>query len=140
RQPKRAALRPAAIRAANRTGSLPGPRTPMILGEPTLTTRSLMSDVRTLSIAFALLPALAACADQSPEPSLGDPDAAPVTTIRADGPGEWRSPPHLVEELRIGRLEGNDDYIFGSISYLAVGADGTIYVADGIGPRLRMYD
>jgi hypothetical protein len=63
-----------------------------------------------------------------------------MTEIQSDGPGAWSGTPQLVQELRIGRLEGDDDYIFGSISQLAVGRDGTIYVADGIGPRLRRYD
>jgi hypothetical protein len=99
-----------------------------------------MSNARTLSLAFALLPALAACADRTPAPAMADSDSPPVTIIRADGPGEWNSPPRLVEELRIGLLEGNDDYIFGYLSHIAVSSEGTIYVADGIGPRLRMYD
>ena len=92
------------------------------------------------SLVIALLPALATCADQTPDPSMAGTDSPRVTIVRTDGPGEWTSPPRFVEELRIGRLEGNDDYIFGWISAIAVSADGTIYVADGVGPRLRMYD
>lgn len=47
---------------------------------------------------------------------------------------------HAVEELRIGDLEGDDEYIFGSINDIAIGTNGEIIVADGQVPVVRMYD
>ena len=46
----------------------------------------------------------------------------------------------LVEDLRIGVLEGPDEYIFGRVGHLAVGADGSIYVADAQLGSIRQYD
>jgi hypothetical protein len=47
---------------------------------------------------------------------------------------------HLVEDLRIGTLDGADETIFGRISYVVAGQDGTIYVADAQLETLRAYD
>ncbi|MEX2526692.1 MAG: 6-bladed beta-propeller [Gemmatimonadota bacterium] len=46
----------------------------------------------------------------------------------------------LVPEIRIGALEGPDEEIFGAISGLAVGPEGTIYVYDRQVPALRAYN
>lgn len=45
----------------------------------------------------------------------------------------------LVEELRIGRLEGPDEYTFGQVAAIATGSDGTLYVLDRQPPSLRAY-
>ena len=65
--------------------------------------------------------------------------AQDIPTIRADGPAVWENP-RLVEEMRFGTLNGPDEYVFGSVSYVAAGLDGSIFVADGQGPRLRLYN
>ncbi len=82
-------------------------------------------------LAFIFLAALA-----SAETSL-DQD---TTTVRARGPGLWGPSSKLIEELRIGELEGAPEYLFGAIAGIAVGPTGAIYVADYQGPMLRMYD
>lgn len=64
--------------------------------------------------------------------------AQTVPSVAADGPPVWRNP-RIVEELRIGVLDGSDEYIFGSIAAIGSTSDGTIFVADGQGPRLRRY-
>lgn len=64
--------------------------------------------------------------------------AQDVATVEANGDGIWRDA-RLVEELRIGRLDGPEEYLFGSITHMAVRDDGSIYVVDGQGPRLRLY-
>ena len=53
-----------------------------------------------------------------------------------------KSPPRhtLVTEAKIGKLEGEDEYTFGSISELAVTGDGHIYAFDGQANQLRRYD
>ena len=67
-------------------------------------------------------------------------DAQDTTVVRANGSGAWGSPARLVQELRIGALEGAEEYTFGMIAGLAVGRDGSIFVADYNGPVIRMYD
>lgn len=47
---------------------------------------------------------------------------------------------HAVEEIRIGQLEGEDEYVFGAINHMAIGKNGKIFVADRQVPVIRMYD
>lgn len=70
-----------------------------------------------------------------PENRLG---AQQVPTLNSSGPGLWSSP-RLVEELRVGRLDGPDEYIFGRVAFLAPSRNGSIFVLDDQGPRLRLY-
>ena len=53
-----------------------------------------------------------------------------------------KTPPRhgLVTEMSVGKLEGEDEYTFGSISELAVTGDGHIYAFDGQAHQLRRYD
>jgi len=60
-------------------------------------------------------------------------------TIRSTGPGAWGSATRLVEELRIGTLEGDQAYTFGQIEAIVVGKGGEIIVAEFEPARLRMY-
>ena len=97
--------------------------------------------------AFATVPALllwlGACQSsatsdrltwQTAVDTLGD--TIVVRTIGAKSP-----PQHtLATEMKIGKLEGEDEYTFGSISELAVTADGDIYAFDGQANQLRRYD
>lgn len=45
-----------------------------------------------------------------------------------------------VEEVRIGQLEGENEYVFGAIGRVSVGGNGEMFVADRQGPVIRMYD
>ena len=65
--------------------------------------------------------------------------AQTVTVVQSKGPGPWGKA-RLVEELRIGVLEGAEEYTFSSITDLAVGRDGSIFVAEARPVRLRVYD
>lgn len=47
---------------------------------------------------------------------------------------------HLVEEVKIGTLEGDSLYMFGDISSVAIGKKGEFYVADPQVTIVRMYD
>lgn len=58
---------------------------------------------------------------------------------RTTGGGAPDREARLVEELRIGRFEGPEEYTFGEIAGLAVGPDGSIYVVDRQAPALRRY-
>jgi hypothetical protein len=46
----------------------------------------------------------------------------------------------LSREVRIGSLDGADEYVLGDVSEIAVGRDGSIYVYDRQVPVLRKYD
>ena len=60
--------------------------------------------------------------------------------VRSTAPPAWGDRLRLVEEVRIGKLEGDAEYLFGSIEGVAVGRDGMIHVADGQVPIIRSYD
>ncbi len=66
--------------------------------------------------------------------------AQDTVVVRADNAPVWGEHPQLVEEVRIGMLDGPDEYLFGSIGAVAVGHDGTIFVYDGQVPVIRQYD
>jgi hypothetical protein len=61
------------------------------------------------------------------------------TVVQSKGPGPWGSA-RLVEELRIGELEGAEEYTFGTVFGVAAGRDGSIFVAEIQPADLRMYD
>lgn len=65
--------------------------------------------------------------------------AQDTTVVRSDDPPVWASP-HLMEELRIGVLEGDEHYVFGQVRYVVPTADGSVWTVDAQGPRVRIYD
>ena len=91
--------------------------------------RRLRAHRRRVSAPAALLLALtpAACGD-SPAP-----DGAPAGAAAADGIS-------LVEELRVGGLDGPEELTFGYIYALAPTGDGGFYAYDGQIPVIRRYD
>ncbi len=66
--------------------------------------------------------------------------AQDVTVVRSKGPGAWGPALRLVQELRIGQLEGAEEYTFGFVLDVIAGRDGSIFVAEGRPTSLRMYD
>jgi hypothetical protein len=58
---------------------------------------------------------------------------------RSTGLGAWGNV-RLVEDKRIGVLEGADAYTFSMIRGVLVGRDGTIWVAENRPPRIRIYN
>ena len=62
-----------------------------------------------------------------------------VTVVQSQGPGPWGNA-RLVQELRIGELEGAEEYSLGFVLDVAVGRDGSIFVAEGRPTGLRMFD
>lgn len=70
----------------------------------------------------------------------GAASAQTERVVRSTGNGVWGDEVELVEELRIGLLEGPDEYLFGRVVGIAVGPGGEVYVADDMGPVVRMYD
>jgi hypothetical protein len=59
--------------------------------------------------------------------------------VRANNPPVWGEGVELVEELRIGTLDGPEVYTFGSISGVAIGPDQSVYIGDGQAPAIRQY-
>jgi hypothetical protein len=71
---------------------------------------------------------------------LVSPAAAQDTVVvRADNSPEWGSNVRVIEELRIGALDGPDEYIFGYIVSIAAREDGAIFVYDVQVPIIRRY-
>ena len=52
----------------------------------------------------------------------------------------WDTTATLVEEVRIGTLDGADEEMFGAVSELAPDGEGGVYVFDGRAPALRHFD
>lgn len=75
--------------------------------------------------AILALPLLVACGADAPEAEAGA--------------GEWGPSVALVEELRVGGLEGDEAYTFGYITDIAPAPDGSFYVADSQVPVIRLY-
>ena len=62
-----------------------------------------------------------------------------TAVVRTESGSVWGVEATLVPEVSIGELEGDLEYLFGSIGSMNVGADGTIYVMDRQVPELRAY-
>ena len=65
--------------------------------------------------------------------------AQDTLTVVADNPPEWGETPRLVEELRIGVLEGDERYTFVRVVGLVVDPAGVIWVADAGIPAIRRF-
>lgn len=95
-------------------------------------------------VAAALLAASAACGggeDRGPPSLTVERDTVGDTVVvRTVAGSAWGDSVRLVEELRVGELDGSDEYTFGEIRELVVGRDGTMYVYDAAVKALRAYD
>lgn len=63
-----------------------------------------------------------------------------TTFVHVRSGSVWGAPASLVEEVRIGALDGEDVYLIGSISALAPDLEGGVYVFDAQVPALRHFD
>jgi len=79
--------------------------------------------------------ALAAIAASSAGCGEGESGASDLEESRA-----WGDSVVLVEEMRIGELDGDEHNTFGSVLALAPAPDGSLYVADRQVPIIRRYD
>ena len=65
---------------------------------------------------------------------------APDTlTVVATNPPVWGPNPALVEEVRVGVIDGEPEYTFGKVNGIALGADGVLWVADGLAGTIRRF-
>jgi hypothetical protein len=62
------------------------------------------------------------------------------TVVKQAGPPLHRGPASLVSEVRIGVVDGAEEYMFAGSVEIAVGRDGSIYVYDDRAGALRKYD
>jgi hypothetical protein len=65
---------------------------------------------------------------------------ADAQTVRADNPPVWGTSVEVVEELRIGRLDGPPEYAFSVVGDLALDAHGGVYVYDQLDTAIRQFD
>jgi hypothetical protein len=63
-----------------------------------------------------------------------------TVVVSADNPPVWGAAPRLIEEVRIGALDGDEVYTLGDVSDVAVSPDGTIWAADRQARAIRRYD
>jgi hypothetical protein len=91
---------------------------------------------RAIAVVMFVLAESAASAQSTGSLGGGPPD----TTARLAGPPVHPGVATLVPELRIGTVGGEANYLFGRVSDIAVGPDGSIYVLDNSIPSLRQFD
>lgn len=72
---------------------------------------------------------------QLPPPAL----CQEVRTVQADNAPQWGNEIQLVEQVRIGVLDGELEYVFGWIVDMALGPDLSIFVVEGQGTVVRKY-
>lgn len=86
--------------------------------------------------------ASASCSDADRQASLAVERVTRGDTliVRTIGGSVWDSTARLVEEIRIGELDGAEEEMFGAISAIAPDGRGGVYVFDGGVPVLRHYD
>src|SRR5687767_8214378 len=65
--------------------------------------------------------------------------AQDTTVVRADNSSVWGRNVSVIREIRIGEVEGAQEYTFGRISGVAAGTDGSIFVLDQSVPVVRQY-
>ena len=97
-----------------------------------------MSKITGLGI---LVLAVAACGGGEGGWSGSVTDSAGVAIVANPAEGIWSSAQAwtLEEELRIGALEGDPQYQFGQVGWLAVNSDGNIYVVDAQAQHIQAY-
>ena len=97
-------------------------------------------------LTFVAALATAACGDglrsgQSTAPWQTTFDSTGDTIVaRTSGEVPNAAERHLVLEQRIGEAEGNDTVTFGRIEHIAITSDGHLFVFDGQGPSLKLFD
>ena len=63
-----------------------------------------------------------------------------TTVVRTVSGSVWGGDATLVPEVSIGELDGPEEYLFGSVSAIAVDDDHNVYVLDGQARHVRVFD
>jgi hypothetical protein len=87
-----------------------------------------------------LLAVTAACGGSSASLSTEREVRGDTLIVRTLAGSIWGTPRTFEDDVRIGVLDGADEYVFGQIQSLAVDAAGGLYVYDGQVPVVRYYD
>lgn len=98
-------------------------------------------DIRPIAI-LALAVTVTACGGSEPPiqgPQVTRTMSGDTAVVRTESGSVWDGPTRLVAEVSIGELDGDLEYLFGSVRSVAVAADGTVYVVDGQVPDLRAF-
>lgn len=91
---------------------------------------------------LVLCAALAACTggESAPAgPQVTHSLRGDTAVVRTESGSVWGGEATLVPEMSIGELEGDLEYLFGSVRSLEVAPDGTLYVVDGQVPDVRAF-
>jgi len=104
-----------------------------------------MQRISTLAATLATALVLAACGSDGDTAVAGQLQVIRDTVgdtlvVRTVSGSVWGTDAHLVPEMSIGELDGELEYLLGSVVSLGVGADGTVYLVDRQIPELRAYD
>ena len=87
---------------------------------------------------------LAACEPDADPSSTGPATITETigdtTVVRTLSGSVWEGEATLIPEVSIGKLEGDEEYLFGSIWSIAVDDDRNVYVFDGQAHHVRVYD
>lgn len=78
-------------------------------------------------------------ADQTKSSGMQVDTIGDTIVIKALGSGPWGDRATLVEELRIGQLDGAKEYVFGNVLNVIANDQGTIYVLDRQTHTVRRY-
>lgn len=103
------------------------------------------TDVKTPArlLLIGAMTALSACSGSESDPSrFTVRDSAGIEIVTNLVAGGWapEEAPRLVEELRIGTVDGDENYQFGMIAALEVDAEGNIYVLDFQAREVKVFD
>lgn len=94
-----------------------------------------------VAVAALLVGVAGACAGDGGEWAGTVSDSAGVQMVANPDRGIWTSATRwtVEEELRIGTVEGEPEYQFGQIGFMAVDADGQIFVLDAQAQQIKVF-
>lgn len=97
------------------------------------------------AIPLLALVVAAGCGDPAGDGAAGDlvmrvDTVGDTIVVRTERGSVWGADARLEPVLRIGELEGSDEYVFGNIGGVAMTPDGDLYVLDAQVPAVRVYD
>ena len=90
-------------------------------------------------------PFVVAACEADAGPSADGPDVVTetigdTTVVRTVSGSVWGAEAALVPEISVGEVDGAEEYLFGSISSIAVNDDRDLYVLDGQAQHVRVFD
>ena len=102
--------------------------------------RRFPSGAAALAAASAVLCACSGGEARARGPTVAYDTAGDTIIARVQGPALWGEDVTLQEEVRVGELEGADEYTFGNVVSVTVDEAGAMYVLDDQAKTVRKYD